>query len=140
MSKVLKTRPSWREADDFEYASEEFTANPDRCRKCHSAIWTVIARNGFRFRLDPEILTPAQKLESYVSRNRIFITWRTKAGFEVETATGIHLMADDGSRPMLGVHKCHPDNIRTVIIDPYTLTQVTIAITQSITSEMELPF
>lgn len=137
---MTKSRPSWREPDDFEYAAEGFTGTPDRCRKCHSAIWTVIARSGFRTYLDPEILTAAEKLRSYVSRNRIFVTWRTKAGFEVERATGIHLSADDGSRPMLGVHRCQSDNIRTVVIDPYTLTQVTIAITQSITSEMELPF
>lgn len=126
--------------EEFQYAKEEKKANPDRCRKCHSAIWTVICRTGFRVRLQPKAMAPSEILEAYVSRKRIYITWKTDRGFEVEVAKSYHLLAYDGSRPLLGVHQCQPNVIHTEVVDPYTLAQVTIAITQSTMTEMELPF
>ena len=136
----MATKPSWRQVGTFEYAKEEFTANPDQCRKCFSAIWTVIARSGFRVRLDPEVLSAQQKLDAYLAGEKVYISWRTAGGFEVENATGLHLISDDGSRPMLAVHKCRPKDIRAEVIDPYTITKATISITQVITDTMEAPF
>lgn len=122
----MSKRPSWREQDDFDYAKEGFAGSPDRCRKCHSAVWTLISRSGFREYLDPEFLTAADKLESYINGVRVFMTWRTKAGFEIDRCTPILFKADDGSRPVLRVHACTPNNIRKFLVDPYTLTEVTI--------------
>lgn len=93
-----------------------------------------------RVRLDPEFLTVADLIRNYIAGVSVFITWRTAKGFEVERAGNHHFKLYDESRPIMAVHICNLDAVRKELTVPYTLTKVTIAITQPTTAEMELPF
>ena len=81
-------------------------ANPDLCITCHSAIWTLLSREGFKIHLDVTPITPKQDLEFYVAKVMTFRVWRSGESFEVDWRGRLKIMADDGTRPVLVRHIC----------------------------------
>lgn len=102
--------------DNFPRLSE--VASPDRCRRCQSMIWKVIARSGFTYRLDPEPIDAKTDVVCYLAQRATFKLWPIGGGnFEVDRRTRNDLLWDKGERIVLAEHICDPDNIRTELPD-----------------------
>ena len=92
-------------------------ANPDFCKSCHSAIWTLLSREGFKVHLDVRPITPLQDRDLYLAKIPTFRVWRSGETFEVDFRTKLLIISDDGKRPVLIRHECtmidratsHPD-------------------------------
>lgn len=104
--------------EDFpSYRLDEY-ANRDRCWKCKSAVWVALCRTGFRTELDPEIVTPAQDLDFYLSRRRTYEVYKLGDRFMIQMRTAAMILGDS-NRPALPQHKCNQDNIRKDCPEPW---------------------
>lgn len=83
--------------------SEE--ANPDRCRRCYSAIWVMLSRAGFEIKLDTKRLSLEDEIQAVLAKRRTFEATRQGKSFVVDRRDIIRIKGEQ-SRPVLAVHEC----------------------------------
>lgn len=113
----LSVDNSWRTFDRFKHPRLSETAAEDRCVKCHSAIWSLWCRTGFKTHLDPELVDVRADLAHYMAKRPTYWISRVGGGFEAEYRLPINIMRDDYKRLILAAHVCDLDNIRTKLPD-----------------------
>ncbi len=104
---------SWRTFDKFSHPRLSETAAADKCVKCHSAIWSLWCRTGFKTHLDPELLDVQADLDAYLAKRETYWITRCAGGWEAEYRLPIDIIRDTYQKPILAKHICDMDNIRT---------------------------
>lgn len=104
---------SWRTYDHFKHPRLSETAAADKCVKCHSAIWSLWCRSGFKTHLDPELLDVQGDLDAYLAKRATYWISRCAGGWEAEYRLPINIMRDTYKRPILAAHVCDSRNIRS---------------------------
>lgn len=90
-------------------------ANADRCNRCQSAIWVVLAGGVWKVKVDTTRLNPESDLNCYLAQIPTFEIRRSAKSFIVDFRTKIRLMAAN-DLIKLAEHRCemafmatHPD-------------------------------
>jgi len=90
-------------------------ANADRCNRCQSAIWVVLAGGVWKVKLDTTRLNPENDLKYYLEQIPTFEIRRSAKSFIADYRTKIRMLAAN-NHIKLAEHRCemafvatHPD-------------------------------
>jgi hypothetical protein len=95
----------WNLFDDLPRYRLSEDANPDRCRKCHSAIWVAIDRAGFEIKLDTNLLTATEDLAHYQEMRPTWRITRSAHSFVIDYRSRMDLL-NPKQTMNLAIHRC----------------------------------
>lgn len=105
---------------EFEKYRISEIANPDRCKKCQSAIWVLLSHwvAAFTLHLDPEPLTKLEELHARLAGRGIWQAVNSHDGrFFVKRRTAEMIAKATGQEVVLADHVCDANNVRLELIE-----------------------